>query len=114
MGMKRSSGTRRRRADAERSIASIVDAATECLGRRPDASMTEVAAAAGVGRATLYAHFRSRAALLEAAFDPDIAADILATTLLTLPAGPGDRGDGSPQAQASPQSQGNQTGTEGG
>jgi AcrR family transcriptional regulator len=60
---------RRRRADAERSIASIVDAAIEVLSRRPDASMTEIAAAAGVGRVTLYAHFPSRERLLEAAIE---------------------------------------------
>ncbi len=60
---------RRRRADAERSIASIVGAAVEVLSRRPDASMTEIAAAAGVGRVTLYAHFPSREVLLEAAIE---------------------------------------------
>lgn len=60
---------RRRRADAERSIASIVRAATEVLSRRPDASMTEIAAAAGVGRVTLYAHFPSRELLLAAAIE---------------------------------------------
>jgi len=60
---------RRRRADAERSIASILGAAIEVLSRRPDASMTEIAAEAGVGRVTLYAHFPSREVLLEAAIE---------------------------------------------
>ncbi len=67
--MERAARPRKRRADAERSIAAIVDAAVKCLGRRPDGSMAEVAAAAGVGRVTLYAHFPSREALLGAAVD---------------------------------------------
>jgi AcrR family transcriptional regulator len=56
----------RRRADAERSIAAILDAGLACLGTNPDTTMTAVAQAAGVGRVTLYAHFPSRHALLEA------------------------------------------------
>lgn len=56
----------RRRADAERSIAAILDAAVALLGERPDASMADVAAAAGVARQTVYAHYESRAALLSA------------------------------------------------
>jgi AcrR family transcriptional regulator len=58
--------TRRRRADAERSIEAIVDAATDCFAADPDASMVEIAKAAGVGRVTLYAHFPSREPLLQA------------------------------------------------
>ena len=64
---------KRRRADAERSIASIVDAAVEAFSRRPDVNMTEIASAAGVGRVTLYAHFPSRDALLEAAIEGAVA-----------------------------------------
>lgn len=64
---------KRRRADAERSIASIVDAAVDGFSRRADVSMTEIAAAAGVGRVTLYAHFPSREALLEAAVEAAVA-----------------------------------------
>ncbi|NDU73800.1 TetR family transcriptional regulator [Actinomadura sp. DSM 109109] len=58
---------RRRRADAERNIARIVSAARECLGRDPAASIDDIAKAAGVGRMTLYGHFRNRAELVEAA-----------------------------------------------
>ncbi|WP_141579567.1 TetR/AcrR family transcriptional regulator [Actinomadura sp. WMMA1423] len=58
---------RRRRADAERNIARIVSAARECLGRDPGASIDDIAKAAGVGRMTLYGHFRNRAELVEAA-----------------------------------------------
>jgi AcrR family transcriptional regulator len=57
----------RRRADAERSIARIVAAARERLGRDPEASIDDIAKAAGVGRMTLYGHFRTRADLVEAA-----------------------------------------------
>jgi TetR/AcrR family transcriptional regulator, mexCD-oprJ operon repressor len=56
----------RRRADAERSIARILDAAVAALGEDQDASMTEIARRAGVVRATIYVHFPTREALLEA------------------------------------------------
>lgn len=58
---------RRRRADAERSIARIVSAARESLSRDPSASIDDIAKAAGVGRMTLYGHFRNRAELVDAA-----------------------------------------------
>src|SRR3712207_9514899 len=44
---------------------SVVEAAARLLARRPAASMTEVAAAAGVSRATLFRRFPSRPALVE-------------------------------------------------
>jgi len=56
----------RRRADAERSIARIVSAARRCLSGDPNASTDDIAKAAGVGRMTLYGHFRTRADLVEA------------------------------------------------
>jgi TetR/AcrR family transcriptional regulator, mexCD-oprJ operon repressor len=55
-----------RRAIAERNVQSIVDAAVRLLGHSPDAGMGEVAAAAGVGRATLYRHFPNREDLVGA------------------------------------------------
>ena len=55
-----------RRADAKRNVAAILAAAVECLARNPDTSMGEIAAAAGVGRMTLYGHFKTRAELLSA------------------------------------------------
>ncbi len=56
------------RADAQRSVAAILDAALACLARNPQASIADIAAAAGVGRMTLYGHFSSRAELIDAAF----------------------------------------------
>lgn len=55
-----------KRADAQRNIAAILDAGVHCLSQNPDASVGEIAQAAGVGRVTLYGHFPSRAALVDA------------------------------------------------
>jgi TetR/AcrR family transcriptional repressor of mexCD-oprJ operon len=54
------------RADAKRNVAAILAAATDCLARNPDTSVAEIAAAAGVGRMTLYGHFKTRTDLLDA------------------------------------------------
>ena len=54
------------RADARRNIAAILDAATDCLARDPEVSIADIAVAAGVGRITLYGHFRTRADLIDA------------------------------------------------
>ncbi|WP_419997539.1 TetR/AcrR family transcriptional regulator [Streptomyces boninensis] len=58
---------RPRRADAERSIARILAAARARLAADPSATTDDIAKAAGVGRMTLYGHFRTRAELVEAA-----------------------------------------------
>ncbi|MEV6524521.1 TetR/AcrR family transcriptional regulator [Longispora sp. NPDC051575] len=55
-----------KRADAARNIAAITDAALDLFSRDRTVSMADVARAAGVGRVTLYAHFPSREALLDA------------------------------------------------
>lgn len=55
-----------RRADAQRNISAILDAGLACLGRSPDVNMIEIARAAGLGRVTLYGHFPSKEALVDA------------------------------------------------
>ncbi|HYU04622.1 MAG TPA: helix-turn-helix domain-containing protein, partial [Jatrophihabitantaceae bacterium] len=62
-----------RRADARQNIASILDAALRCFARDPNASVADIAQAAGVGRVTLYGHFSSRADLVDAVLTRTIA-----------------------------------------
>jgi TetR/AcrR family transcriptional regulator, mexCD-oprJ operon repressor len=64
---------RRQRADARRNVAAILDAARRCLQRNPEVSVADIAAAAGVGRLTLYGHFKTRAELVDAVFVDTIA-----------------------------------------
>lgn len=56
----------RRRADAVRNEQAICDAAMRLLASRPEATMAEIAAACGLGRATLYRHFATRDELVAA------------------------------------------------
>jgi TetR/AcrR family transcriptional repressor of mexCD-oprJ operon len=62
----RGTAPRAQRADARRNVAAILDAATDCLARDPEMSLADIAAAAGVGRITLYGHFKTRAELVDA------------------------------------------------
>ncbi|MFG3104997.1 TetR/AcrR family transcriptional regulator [Streptomyces sp. NPDC048182] len=62
------------RADARRNRERILDAARETFAARGiDAPMSAVARRAGVGAATLYRHFPTRAALVTAAFAEQLA-----------------------------------------
>jgi AcrR family transcriptional regulator len=60
---------RRRRADAEQNVTAILQAATKTLSTQPEASVEDIARAAGVSRQTVYAHFPSREALLNAVIE---------------------------------------------
>ncbi|WP_033373318.1 TetR/AcrR family transcriptional regulator [Glaciibacter superstes] len=55
------------RADAQRNRAAILAATPVALQNNPEASIADIAAEAGVGRMTLYGHFKSRVELIEAA-----------------------------------------------
>jgi len=64
-----------RRADAQRNRDRLLAAAETALNMHgADASLDDIAKAAGVGNATLYRHFPTRAALIEAVYDQRIAA----------------------------------------
>src|SRR4051812_32943639 len=57
---------RRRRSDAALNRTRIVEAAHRLLADDPDATMAQIASAAGVGRGTAYRHFPSREELVDA------------------------------------------------
>jgi AcrR family transcriptional regulator len=67
------SAPKRRRADAERNIQAIINAALEALADDPDASMAAIARRAGVVRATIYMHFPTRETLLDAVMENAVA-----------------------------------------
>ncbi|MGI8713440.1 MAG: TetR/AcrR family transcriptional regulator [Solirubrobacteraceae bacterium] len=54
------------RTDARRNRARILDATADAIAADPMASLARIAARAGVSRVTLYAHFPSRDALMDA------------------------------------------------
>ncbi|MEU8525179.1 MULTISPECIES: TetR/AcrR family transcriptional regulator [Streptomyces] len=54
------------RADAERSVRAILEAAERVLAAEPGASMEQIAAAAGVARTTIHRRFANRQSLIEA------------------------------------------------
>ena len=61
------------RADARRNAARILDATAQLLATDPAVSLEQVAAHAGVSRATVYHHFSGRDALLDALTERSIA-----------------------------------------
>lgn len=74
MDMVAPSSGRRKRVDAERNIARIVSAARAQLSADPNATIDDIAKAAGVGRMTLYGHFRTRPELVEVALTEALSA----------------------------------------
>jgi TetR/AcrR family transcriptional repressor of mexCD-oprJ operon len=64
----RPAGIDGKRADARRNIDAILAAAQDSLVESPDVTVAEIAKRAGVGRVTLYGHFPTRAALVDAIF----------------------------------------------
>jgi TetR/AcrR family transcriptional repressor of mexCD-oprJ operon len=77
-----------RRATAERNVAAILDAVEALLERGARASIAAVAQQAGVSRVTVYAHFATREALLEAVVERTVA-----RFTATLEASEPERGD---------------------
>ena len=74
MATKRSkSHARKPRADAERNRDRVLEVAKEAFTRSgPDASLDDIAKQAGVGPGTLYRHFPSREALIEAVYRTEV------------------------------------------
>jgi AcrR family transcriptional regulator len=74
MAMKRSkSHARKPRADAERNRDRVLEVAKEAFSRfGADASLDDIAKQAGVGPGTLYRHFPSREALIEAVYRSEV------------------------------------------
>jgi AcrR family transcriptional regulator len=77
---------RRRRADAERNAETVLAATRDLLAAGTVPTMSEVAAAASITRMTLYAHFATREALLEAVVRRAVAETDEALTALGLDA----------------------------
>ena len=64
----------RKRADAQRNRQRVLDVAAHVFARDgADASMNQIAREAGVGAATLFRHFPTREALIEATFRNELA-----------------------------------------
>jgi AcrR family transcriptional regulator len=80
------------RADAQRNYQRLLDAALAVFAehRADDASLEEIARRAGVGIGTLYRHFPSRQALLEAVYRDQVEALRAAAAELHESASPGD------------------------
>lgn len=83
-----SSGTRPLRADAQRNRDRLLEAAVQALSHDgPDVTLDAIAKAAGVGIGTLYRHFPTREALVEAAYrnELDRLCDAVADLLDAMP-----------------------------
>jgi AcrR family transcriptional regulator len=76
------------RAIAERNVEAILDAVEDLLERRAQASISAVAAQAGVSRVTVYAHFPTGEALLEAAVERAVRRTMTALEATAPASGP--------------------------
>ena len=82
---------RPRRADARRNYAHLLDVARVAFAERgADASLEDIARRAGVGIGTLYRHFPTRQALLEAVFGDRVEALCAEASDLLVAPSPGD------------------------
>lgn len=86
--VERGAAGRQRRADARRSIDAILDATLACTPADGRFNMTAIARAAGVSRVTLYTHFPTREALVDAALQRAMAITGAALAELRLSEGP--------------------------
>jgi AcrR family transcriptional regulator len=77
-----------RRATAERNLEAILDAAEALLERGAQASIAAVAKESGVSRVTVYAHFETREALLEAVVERAVGRAATAIDAAEPEAGP--------------------------
>ncbi len=68
-----------RRADWERNRRQLIETSIDLLAVDPDLSIQQIAEAAGIGRTTVYRHFKSRDELLEA-----VIAEVMARARRTL------------------------------
>jgi TetR/AcrR family transcriptional repressor of mexCD-oprJ operon len=75
----------------ERTRRAILDAAARVLGQRSEAGMADIAAEAGVGRATLYRHFPTRESLIQGVQDAGSAELVAAFASAGLDELPADR-----------------------
>ncbi|MFB4354264.1 helix-turn-helix domain-containing protein [Microbacterium sp. LS_15] len=83
--------TRRPRSDAERNRRRILDAASRVFAAHgPAATLSDVAAEAGVGIGTIYRKFPDKAALLDALFDDKIGAVMAVLDAASAIAHPGE------------------------
>jgi AcrR family transcriptional regulator len=80
--------TGHQRAVAEQNVDAILDAVEELLDQRGQASISAVAKQAGVSRVTVYAHFPTWQALLEAAVERAVRRTMAALQAASLDQGP--------------------------
>jgi AcrR family transcriptional regulator len=81
-------GTRRLRADAQRNRDRLLEAAVRAFSQNgPDVTLEAIAKDAGVGIGTLYRHFPTREALIEASYRNELArlCDAVADLQQTMP-----------------------------